>query len=129
MHTTVPFIGRKVNEDCVIEGKFYPANADVSLAFYLTMRDPEYFPEPDQFKPERFEVVSSNDKQNPYTYTPFAAGPRNCIGRFMHSTFTWSCISISNFSISPVKWFANKLLSYKILNYRECTHQTHHQVG
>lgn len=81
IHTTVPFIGRRVAEDTVIEGKFYPAGADISLAFYLIMRDPEFFPEPEKFKPERFDIVSSNDKQNPYTYTPFAAGPRNCIGK------------------------------------------------
>lgn len=80
MHTTVPFIGRCVAEDTVIEGKFYPAGADVSLGFYLIMHDPEFFPEAEKFKPERFDVISSNEKQNPFTYTPFAAGPRNCIG-------------------------------------------------
>lgn len=48
------------------------------------MRDPEYFPDPDAFKPERFsaeEITEGANKINPFAYTPFSAGPRNCIGQ------------------------------------------------
>lgn len=37
-------------------------------------RDPDFFPDPDAFKPERFAKTSSNATLNPYTYVPFSAG-------------------------------------------------------
>ncbi|KAK4875979.1 hypothetical protein RN001_012401 [Aquatica leii] len=41
--------------------------------------DPQYFPNPEKFDPERF---NSENKQNipNYVYLPFGDGPRNCIG-------------------------------------------------
>ncbi|XP_071648745.1 cytochrome P450 9e2-like isoform X3 [Temnothorax longispinosus] len=42
-------------------------------------RDPEYFPNPDKFDPERFSE-ENKDKILPYTYLPFGHGPRKCIG-------------------------------------------------
>ena len=43
-------------------------------------RDPEYFPDPEKFYPERF---SDENKQKivPFSYLPFGSGPRNCIGK------------------------------------------------
>ncbi|XP_078045153.1 cytochrome P450 6k1 [Augochlora pura] len=42
-------------------------------------RDPNYFPDPDRFNPDRFsEENKGNIKQ--FTYMPFGEGPRNCIG-------------------------------------------------
>jgi len=44
--------------------------------------NPEYFPEPEKFKPERFlkENEGSNDNVVPFSYIPFGGGPRQCIG-------------------------------------------------
>jgi cytochrome P450 len=42
-------------------------------------RDPNYYPDPERFDPERF---SDDDKHNinQLTYLPFGIGPRSCIG-------------------------------------------------
>lgn len=46
------------------------------------MRDPDNFTDPNEFKPERFFNEGETGLQmNPFLYTPFSAGPRNCIGQ------------------------------------------------
>nr|WDY85985.1 cytochrome P450 9Z213 [Pagiophloeus tsushimanus] len=42
-------------------------------------RDPEFYPNPYKFDPERFSD-ENKDNIRPYTYLPFGSGPRNCIG-------------------------------------------------
>ncbi|KAI5652183.1 cytochrome p450 domain-containing protein [Phthorimaea operculella] len=42
-------------------------------------RDPQYYPNPEKFDPERFSEENKH-KINPATYTAFGMGPRNCIG-------------------------------------------------
>ena len=46
---------------------------------YAIHHDPEYYPNPYNFDPERF-MPENRDKLVPYTYMPFGAGPRNCVG-------------------------------------------------
>ncbi|XP_065342833.1 uncharacterized protein LOC135941346 [Cloeon dipterum] len=51
----------------------------LSVPIYPLHRDPEYFPEPEKFDPERFSEENKADIK-PYTYLPFGVGPHNCIG-------------------------------------------------
>lgn len=44
-------------------------------------RNPDVFEDPNTFRPERFEATTTNETQNPFSYIPFSAGPRNCIGQ------------------------------------------------
>lgn len=54
----------------------YPAETQLMPCIYLTHHREDLYPEPKQFKPERFI-----DKQySPYEYLPFGGGNRRCIG-------------------------------------------------
>lgn len=73
------FIRQSVEED-VIDGFRIPADSDVILSPYVTHHLPEYWDEPDEFRPERFDPDSEHPS-HPMAYYPFGGGPRLCIGR------------------------------------------------
>lgn len=71
---------REPAEDVVIGGYLVPKGAYVFISPYVMHNNPEYFPEPDVFRPERFtkEFEHSLPKA---AYVPFSMGPRVCIGK------------------------------------------------
>ncbi|NXN94750.1 CP4V2 protein, partial [Rhinopomastus cyanomelas] len=77
---SVPMFARTLQEDCWIRGYKVPKGANVLVLTYALHRDPEFFPDPDEFRPERFFPENAKGR-HPYAYVPFSAGPRNCIGQ------------------------------------------------
>jgi len=51
----------------------------VWVPIYALHHDPDYFPNPEKFDPERFSDENRGNIKN-CTYLPFGSGPRNCIG-------------------------------------------------
>jgi cytochrome P450 len=74
-------VGRETLEDCEIGGFKIPRRSQVFMFQWVTQRDPRFFPEPNEFKPERWtdDFVSQLPK---YAYFPFGGGPRVCIGNY-----------------------------------------------
>ncbi|XP_071498887.1 cytochrome P450 4V2-like [Diadema antillarum] len=77
---SVPAISRKLDSDMILDGKLVPKVTDITLQIYSLHRDPEQFPDPEKFDPDRF-LPENSAKRHPYAYVPFSAGGRNCIGQ------------------------------------------------
>lgn len=65
-----------------VAGEVVPPNTYVSISAYTAHRDPEFFPDPEVWKPERWLVKGDEKLRDMLAiYNPFSAGGRACIGR------------------------------------------------
>ncbi|XP_017492981.1 PREDICTED: cytochrome P450 3A9-like, partial [Rhagoletis zephyria] len=80
MTPPVPRLQRRVGTDTYkLNGVTLPKDVTVEVAVYAIHHSDEYYPEPSKFNPDRF-MPENKHKLVPYTYLPFGAGPRNCVG-------------------------------------------------
>lgn len=63
-------------------GRIVPRGSCIVIPVYNIGRNANLFEFPNEFKPERFlyDDEKTMDKRHVFTYIPFSAGPRNCIG-------------------------------------------------
>ena len=72
-------IGREALTDCELGGYHVPAGTQILIAQWVMHRDPRYFEQPEEFRPERWDGDFA--KRLPrFAYFPFGGGPRVCIG-------------------------------------------------
>lgn len=50
----------------------------IIVPVYSIHRDPNYYPNPDVYDPERF-TIDAEKSRHPMAWLPFGTGPRNCI--------------------------------------------------
>jgi cytochrome P450 len=67
---------RRVQEPIEVGGWSYPPGCDLVPSSYLIHHDPEIYPDPYAFRPERFLEESPGT----YTWIPFGGGRRRCLG-------------------------------------------------
>ncbi|KAG5669758.1 hypothetical protein PVAND_000052 [Polypedilum vanderplanki] len=76
----------------------------ISIPTYCIHQDPEYYPEPEKFDPERFNEENKKNRHQ-MAFTAFGSGPRNCIGeRFGYMQSKIGLISLLlNFKFHPTE--------------------------
>ena len=71
---------RQAQEDTTLGGYKIKKGSFVSVPVHVLHRDPEWYPEPMKFDPDRF--LPENEAKLPrFAYQPFGAGPHLCVGR------------------------------------------------
>lgn len=56
-----------------------PVGMKIAIPTYAIQRDPDVYPEPDKFDPDRFSTEQINVRPS-CSFLSFGDGPRNCIG-------------------------------------------------
>jgi cytochrome P450 len=77
-------MGRYARNPFPLGEYFLPARTTVLISQFITHRDPRFFPDPLRFDPDRFSA-EGKARRRKFTYFPFGAGPRQCIGE----AFAW----------------------------------------
>jgi cytochrome P450 len=76
LRPVVPLAGRRLAEDLVTDDLELPAGTDVTAAIWLTHTNPDLYPEPLAFRPERFLEAAPET----YAWIPYGGGIRRCLG-------------------------------------------------
>lgn len=78
---TVPIIMRALQANFKLDnGTVLPAGSQVYISLIGLHSSETYYDNPTEYRPERF--YGQDDRgQSSFTFVPFSAGPRNCIGQ------------------------------------------------
>lgn len=82
MYPPVPVIARETREEVKLASGDYtiPIGATIVIAQYILHRREKSFPNPHVFNPDNFLPEKCSERHY-YSYIPFSAGPRSCVGR------------------------------------------------
>jgi cytochrome P450 family 135 len=76
LRPVIALVARRLTRAAEIGGRALPAGAIVTPCILLVHRRPDVYPQPDEFRPERF----LDTPPGTYTWIPFGGGVRRCIG-------------------------------------------------
>jgi len=107
MYPPAWIMGRLLHEDHLVDNTPISKGNPVILNIYGLHHDARWWPQPNEFRPERF-APEAEKKRDKFTYIPFGAGPRMCIG--------------NNFAIMEITMLLAKLFhhfDFELMNTKE----------
>lgn len=104
----VGFVSRRAENDYEYNGVKIPKGLSIMAPVTYLHHDPEVWPEPDKFDPERFSPENKH-LIHPASFQPFGKGPRECLGR--------------NFALLEMKLMLSKFLA----NFKVSVDEDHHK--
>nr|XP_016440977.1 PREDICTED: cytochrome P450 CYP736A12-like [Nicotiana tabacum] len=78
LHSIVPLMHHEAMEDCVVNGFHIQKGSRIMINCYAIQRDPNVWPEPEKFLPERFVGSSIDIRGRHFQLLPFSSGRRSC---------------------------------------------------
>jgi len=95
---------RTAGRDDEIGGFPIRKGTEVLIVPWAIHRDPRFWPEPERFRPSRFDMTDPANKRPSTAWIPFSAGPRHCIGfkfALIEGALTAAAL-LREFRITPV---------------------------
>ena len=77
-YSVVPTVVRKASEDVQLGEFSVKKGATIMVCMQGLHQNPQFWPEPMVYKPQRFL-----EEIQPYTFIPFVEGPRMCLGQYL----------------------------------------------
>ncbi|XP_070157527.1 cytochrome P450 4C1-like [Polyergus mexicanus] len=116
LYPSVFLILRNVEEDVKLRSYVIPAGTTLHLNIYGVHRDPNLWSNPEVFDPDRF-LPERIHNRHPYSYLPFSAGPRNCIGQRFALLELKAMVAplVHNFYLEPVDYLKDIRLQADVI--------------
>uniref|UniRef100_UPI0005D394C3 uncharacterized LOC105432372 n=1 Tax=Pogonomyrmex barbatus TaxID=144034 RepID=UPI0005D394C3 len=117
LYPSVPYISRILSEDVKLQSYLVPSGTTIILNVYNIHRDSHFWPNPDVFDPDRF-LPEKIQNRHPYSYIPFSAGPRNCIGQRFAMLEMKAIIAplVYNFYLEPIDYLKDFRFIVDLIN-------------
>ncbi|XP_067213637.1 cytochrome P450 4C1-like [Linepithema humile] len=116
LYPSVPIITRVISEDVKLQSYMVPSGAILHISIKNVHRDPNFWPNPDVFDPDRF-LPENCQNRHPFSYIPFSAGSRNCIGQRFAMFELKALIAplVHNFYFEPIDYLKDLQLPMDII--------------
>ncbi|XP_023246853.1 cytochrome P450 4C1-like [Copidosoma floridanum] len=116
LYPPVAIIFRYFSEDLQLKHALVPEDSHAMILIYGAHMDSNFWKDPNKFDPDRF-LVENMQNRHAFSYVPFSAGPRNCIGQRFAMNELKSLIGriLYNFRLEPVTKLADMQLTADLI--------------